>query len=119
MLQALYTGQQNQGSLDETFDIVQARYGWSDEYILDLPYARFQDLIKTVQKARSSEADEQLQIAAFIGWQYHISTTPKSMSLKKWLARMGIGKKDTEPATLQEVAKARSIEREMAGYKWR
>jgi hypothetical protein len=69
---------------------LQARYGWTDDVILSLPYHVFNQKLRTVSKAIAREKKDALRQAAFIGWQVY-STAPrltaneKRIDFSKWL----------------------------------
>lgn len=48
---------------------MQVRYGWTDEIIHGLLYARFLQLVQLSVDALNKEGKERLILAAFIGWQ--------------------------------------------------
>jgi len=54
--------------LAETIELIQSRYGWSDEYILSLPYARFIQIAMLIAEAKTRESKERMVDAAFIAW---------------------------------------------------
>lgn len=45
--------------------MVQSRYGWQDDVILNLPYARFMDIVETISEMREREQTEEYRKVAF------------------------------------------------------
>jgi beta-xylosidase len=73
---------------------LQARYGWTDDQILSLPYHVFNQKVRTVAKAVSLEKKEELRNAAFIGYQLYITTPSmgkkENYKFSKWLEMFGV-----------------------------
>ena len=51
------------------FDLIQSRYGWTDEVVRGLLYSRFDQLVKLLLRIKEETVKERLTIAAFIGFQ--------------------------------------------------
>lgn len=50
-------------------DLIQARYGWTDEYVLEtLPVERVMTLFKNIGQYRNEEKKEKLREQAFNAW---------------------------------------------------
>lgn len=75
-------------TLADGFDVIQARYGWTDDVILSMPYARFREVLSTASKAHAREVREQYAQAAFVGWQFYTVMGGKDAKLTfgKWLS---------------------------------
>ena len=53
---------------------MQARYGWTDEYVLyNLPYARFVKKAGIVVERKKEEMERQRERDLFLGWQVNIA----------------------------------------------
>lgn len=48
---------------------MQVRYGWTDETIHELPFARFMQLVRLSVDARNEKAKDEFILAAFLGHQ--------------------------------------------------
>lgn len=72
----------------QLFDLIQARYGWTDEIIHGLLFVRFLELAQLSLNAIEKEAKEKVILAAFIGHQ------------------LGAGGKKDFPAYLEELGLA-------------
>ncbi|MFY0147695.1 hypothetical protein [Bacillus cytotoxicus] len=51
------------------FDKIQKRYGWTDEYVLSIPYSRLMDLFSFITKEEQREELNEWKKMAFIGFQ--------------------------------------------------
>lgn len=69
-------------------DLIQERYGWQDEYVLDqLPVERVLDLIKLISNKKQEESRERYQLSAFTVWQ---SGNTKHDKFKDYLIQLGL-----------------------------
>lgn len=76
--------------------MLQSRYGWSDEYILSLPYARYCQLVDTVINLRKDEEKLRDVRSAKEAWLTYVtrprhSEKEKRMNLEKWLRVLNLG----------------------------
>lgn len=103
-------GEKDQG-LAVGIDAIQARYGWRDEEVLALPYARFIEVLDVIREARGQEQEEQMQMGSFIAWQIYASTPrPKGskgpIGFRSWLQKLHLlpaNKTSTEQARAQAI----------------
>ncbi|HHL3302239.1 TPA: hypothetical protein ACQ444_002934 [Bacillus cereus] len=51
------------------FDKIQKRYGWTDEYVLSIPYSRLMDLFSFIAQEEQQEELNEWKKMAFIGFQ--------------------------------------------------
>ncbi|TKI43407.1 hypothetical protein [Bacillus mycoides] len=51
------------------FDKIQKRYGWTDEYVLSIPYSRLMDLFSFIAQEEQQEELNDWKKMAFIGFQ--------------------------------------------------
>nr|MCX3324277.1 hypothetical protein [Bacillus paranthracis] len=51
------------------FDKVQKRYGWTDNYVLSIPYSRLMDLFSFISQEEQQEELNEWKKMAFIGFQ--------------------------------------------------
>lgn len=51
------------------FDKVQKRYGWTDDYVLSIPYSRLMDLFSFISQEEQQEELNEWKKMAFIGFQ--------------------------------------------------
>jgi hypothetical protein len=51
------------------FDKIQKRYGWTDEYVLSIPYSRLMDLFSLIAREEQQEELNEWKKMAFIGFQ--------------------------------------------------
>ncbi len=93
---------------------MQARYGWTDEYVVGMPYARFVQVSRVLTEALQEEQDEQYKLAAYIGWQDYYTQMmvwgkrgQPVKSFKQWLIDQGLH----EPERRLTEEEEREIER--------
>ena len=94
--------------------IVQDRYGWADQYIVNdpwsnrelLPYRRWLEVIDTLLESRADERRDAWRRAAFIGWhQYYFQDWAEGdtpLSSDEWFEVFGLGDPDPEPEQTPE-----------------
>ncbi len=90
--------------------MIQARYGWTDEYLIGrVPYARLVQLAEVASKAERETALERWRMCAFIGWQ--LSGSQKTFG--EYLDALGLGeRKAAAPqAGEREIAAEEAIKR--------
>lgn len=86
---------------------IQACYGWHDEYILQMPYARLVQIARTIGEAKADEVRDEYQRAAYIGWQNYLTQMmvwggkKKPKDFKQWLVSMKLAAPD-KPLTPEE-----------------
>lgn len=66
---------------------MQVRYGWTDEIIHGLLFARFVQLVQLSADARNREVKERLILASYIGWQMGAGG---KKTFQQYLAKMGL-----------------------------
>lgn len=66
------------------------RYGWTDEYILSLPFARLKQIIYIIGEARADEQKTSLQRASFTAWLV-LSGFGMNVSFSEYLGNLGLG----------------------------
>ncbi len=92
--------------------MVQHRYGYTDEYVLSLPYARFMDMVETISKIKAEELREEYRQAAFASYLSGAGKTDdESLTFAQYLKRIGLAKEDTEDASppAEEVTKEEAL----------
>ena len=89
-------GESASGGLAEFFDSIQSRYGWTDDYILSLPYARFIEIAEISGKEIQKEKRERMEEVLLVGYQFYL-TQPRinekkkqKISWKKWKESFGL-----------------------------
>lgn len=87
--------------------------GWSDDALLDMPYARFVQASRVAGEAAARAAKGEMQVAAFIGWQMAASwgSLKKGTSFEKYMRMLGM--RDETPSMTKEAREA-EIERARA-----
>ena len=76
--------------LARNFDLVQSRYGWTDENVNSLPFSRFMRLVQLLGKVKQEEAKEKLVLAAFTSWQLGAGN---KRTLGEYLEHLGLSDK--------------------------
>ena len=66
---------------------MQVRYGWTDEIIHGLLFARFVQLVQLSINAQNKEGKERLVLASYIGWQMGAGD---KKTFQEYLAKMGL-----------------------------
>lgn len=69
-------------------DLIQHRYGWTDEVVFSLPYARFLDICDVVIEARKEEDTESYRKAAFTAY---LNAGLENVSYGQYLDGLGLG----------------------------
>lgn len=75
------------------FDIIQERYGWTDSVLLEMPWARIEQVLDVSMEQKKMESFSEWERIAFITWGFHINTPRDKNSyrtFKQWLNDMGI-----------------------------
>ena len=95
-----------------TIDRLQHRYGWTDEQILRLPYARFRQL---AQVAAEQEAKEQRRLMQTLAVHAYLVNPPmdgdRPWPLRRYLRELGLD--DPEPP-MTEDERRKAVERAIA-----
>lgn len=80
-------------------EVIQQRYGWTDDTIERLGLRRFIEITRAVLKERREKERERWQLAAFIGWQVSAPFAEKDQALSfgQYLEQFGLGDKAPEP----------------------
>lgn len=88
-------------------DLIQHRYGWTDEVVFSLPYARFHDICELVMKLNKEENMERYRLSAYTAY---LLKTPENTSFGSYLESLGLGyEEESEKAKLKKVSKEHSI----------
>jgi hypothetical protein len=81
--------------LASSLDLISERYGWTEEEISKLPYARFAQILRIVAEAKRDEWRDSWRKPAFLGWlNYLLVPTSKGshkLGLEKWYTSFGLG----------------------------
>lgn len=79
--------------------MIQARYGWTDEYIkYDLPYSRLLDIAEVIAEAKAEEQLQDLRNVAFGSWQNYLvisqamggKKAKRPKSFREWIKDFGL-----------------------------
>ena len=89
-------------SLAFFIDEIEARYGWSDEYVYSLPYARFLEILELIFDKKKDEENKNYVQSAFIGWQYIMTQTTQNLPFQKYLEKLGLLRKTKEQKMLEK-----------------
>lgn len=81
--------------LDDGLDLVQARYGWTDDEVEALRPARLIAAVDMCQRRQDEAERQQMQLAAFIGWQVaqpveKVGDGHRRIGLDEYLKRLGL-----------------------------
>lgn len=77
-------------------DVVQARYGWTDEYVFDvLPAERVKMIFDIVNSQRNEEQKDKLRIEAFSVWLTH---NEKGISFDEFVSKLNLPFVDPDEA---------------------
>ena len=101
----------------QIIDLIQARYGWHDQILFDLPAARFLQICSTVIEAYEREHKDRYIQEAYNAWQIIevvkgiMSDNVKGMNFNEYLKRMNLLEKEKRDPlqTKNEQKKALSI----------
>lgn len=73
------------------YDLIQARYGWTDEHVTSIPWCRFKQMLRVLGAAIERDQFEKWHLAGFVGWQTHLMTPLSSHSnFSKWCSAIGL-----------------------------
>lgn len=92
-------------------DLIQHRYGWTDEVVFNLPYSRFQDLCELLVEIKEEESVEKYRLQAY---PVYLSSGQEGSTFGEFLNVLGIGyerhsPKDKEMSAEQAVDHAHDI----------
>lgn len=90
-------GRDGRDPIGDIFDMIQFRYGWTDQTIRSLTFLRFRRLIKVIIRAREKEETSRLIVAAFIGWQMGAGDKKSFSAYLDSLGLSGEPRESTEP----------------------
>lgn len=91
--------------------------GWSDDDLLDIPYARFLQATRVAAEAAGRENETAMKVAAFVGWQNagSFGALKKGTDFGRYLRSLGLGDKRRGGSTKlsreqreREIAEARA-----------
>lgn len=103
--------------------MIQARYGWTDQTIFELPAARFLQIIETILKAKEHEQREKFILEAYNAWQVVevvkgiMSDKAKGTKFSDYLKKLGLLEKpklDSRTAKLHAAIKEREKEKALS-----
>ena len=95
--------------MEQVVDAIQHRYGWTDEEVCRLPYARFRRIGRLIARSNREEARERLRDGAWIAFQMGAGG---EMTFGEYLDKMGLGERKPEPKPVtakDAIAKAEAI----------
>lgn len=75
-------------------DLIQHRYGWTDEVVFSLPYARFLDIFEMLLELKREESLEQYRLSAFTAY---LLRQQDDGSFQDFVETLGIGRQQTSP----------------------
>jgi hypothetical protein len=93
---------QNKMSLAFFVDEISARYGWTDDYIYDLAYSRFIEIVELIFEKKQEEEKKDYVQSAFVGWQYIMTQTTQNLPFQKYLEKLGLLRKTKEQKMLEK-----------------
>lgn len=97
-------------------DVIQHRYGWTDEEILRLPYGRLVEISEVASQEIGKEKRGRMEEVALLGYQFYISQPrinrkSKPISWQKWKDNMGLKDEPLSASQIeQELRKSRENE---------
>lgn len=87
--------------------MIQARYGWDDEYVLSRPYCRFLQIVETIAVQMAAEEKNRYTEAAFTGWQLQHLEEP--VTFQEYLRLVGLGEPIENPGAEASIEKANEV----------
>jgi hypothetical protein len=75
-------------------DLIQHRYGWTDEVVFSLPYARFLDICELVIERANEDKTEGYRRAAYTAY---LRSGLEDTSFGQYLESLGIGENQAHP----------------------
>ena len=93
--------------MEKNLDFIQKRYGLRDEEIIELPYARFVQILRVGRTEETAEKKERMREQAFLGWIiYRLQPSEKpKLSYKEWLENFGLSEKRERIENIEELKK--------------
>ena len=77
-------------------DVVQARYGWTDEYVFDtLPAERIRMVFDIVNSQRAEEQKDRMRLEAFSVW---LTNNEKKLSFDEFVGQLNLPYVDPDEA---------------------
>lgn len=81
-------------------DVVQSRYGWSDEYVFDvMPAERIRMIFNIVNSQRNEEKKDNLRTQAFSVW---LTNNSKGISFDEFIGELNLHHVDPDEAEKDE-----------------
>lgn len=68
-------------------DLIQHRYGWTDEVVFSLPFGRFQDLCELLVEIREEETVERYRLQAY---PVYLQSGQEGVSFGDFLSSLGL-----------------------------
>jgi hypothetical protein len=65
-------------------------HGWSDQQLLDIPYARFLQEKRVIEEAKHAQERSAWKREAFVGWQVSSAMGSKIGPFNKYLKKLGL-----------------------------
>jgi hypothetical protein len=99
-------------NLSKTTDLIQARYGWTDQIIFDLSAARFLQIADIVLEAYQAENRQKYILEAYSAWQIIefikmiVTDKAKQIKFSDYLKKIGLDEKVKDPQDKKTAVKA-------------
>lgn len=88
--------------------MIQARYGWTDHYILyELSYCRFVEVARVIAEVKAEEQKQELRNVAFGSWQNYLVISQalggkkgkRPKTFRQWIRDFGLlpGQREMDP----------------------
>ncbi|WP_338749782.1 hypothetical protein [Bacillus sp. FJAT-52991] len=97
--------------LRRAIDRIQARYGWTDDYVLyQLPLARVMQLFKDITQYRYEEQKDRYKEQAFNAWiSYRLRAGENGKDFTEFLNMLNLGEEPQHVTKEEALSKAKSI----------
>lgn len=118
------TPEAREEGVNRAFDLIQHRYGFTDEQILKLPYARFMDVVQIATKVRQEEVKQGYKEAAFQAYLQGGGQTEEGqepLSFQQYLVKIGLEEPPEEERINENNTKEEALalaEGYLNDYKW-
>ena len=91
--------------MEKNLDFIQKRYGLRDKEIIELPYARFVQVLRVGRAEEAIEKKERMKEQAFLGWIiYRLQPSEKpKLSYKEWLRNFGLSEEGEKIEDIEEL----------------